>query len=195
MTGSEFKNVLARIKTGEAAGRRNYRAQLVVEILTGVAPERFKSAAMQWGNDTEDLAATTYMLHTGNVVEKCGFFKHNKHRIGVSPDRRIKNLKGCVEIKCYEIANHIQALRNAEMPAEHKPQVQGEIWATDSDFCDFVSFAPELPENAQLFIQRIYRDDPYIRMLEAELIEFEKEVMEEVQFVKSYNPAKELILA
>lgn len=186
-TGSRFKDVLSKIRTGEAAARRNYRAELVVEILTGAPVERYRNKAMEWGNDTEELAATEYMLRTGNVAEVCGFFCHNVHPLGISPDRKLKSLKGCVEIKCYEIANHIQALRTGRMPAEHKPQVQGEIWATGSEFCDFVSFAPELPPNAQLFIERIHREDTYINMLEAELVEFIAEVQEEVEFVKNYK--------
>lgn len=188
-TGSEFKSILAKNKGNtEASARRNYRAQLVIERLTGQEVERYKSKAMEWGNDTEDLAALTYSLRTGNKVRKCGFFKHKKYQTGVSPDRILLDFNGCVEIKCYEIANHIQALRNNAMPKEHYPQVQGEILFTDSDFCDFVSFAPELPPNAQLFIQRIYRDDAFIKdILMPELLKFLEEVKEECEFVKNYG--------
>ena len=35
-TASRFSDVLATIKSGEAASRRNYKAQLVCERLTGV---------------------------------------------------------------------------------------------------------------------------------------------------------------
>ncbi|HMT18535.1 MAG TPA: YqaJ viral recombinase family protein [Candidatus Saccharibacteria bacterium] len=188
-TGSEFKNVLAKNKGNtEASTRRNYRAQLVIERLTGQEVERYKSKAMEWGNDTEDLAALTYSLRTGNKVRKCGFFKHKKIDAGVSPDRIIIDKNGCVEIKCYEIANHIQALRNNAMPKEHYPQVQAEILFTDSDFCDFVSYAPELPPNAQIFIQRIERDDDFINnILLPELNKFISEVNEECEFVKNYG--------
>ena len=151
ITGSRFKDVLTKIRYGEAAARRNYRAEIVVERLTGQAIERYRSKAMEWGNETEELAATAYMLQTGNVVETCGFFKHDEHEIGSSPDRRIIKQNGGVEIKCYEVANHIAALKSGHMPPEHKAQVQGEIWLPTWDFVDFVSFVPELPPNAQLF--------------------------------------------
>lgn len=188
ITGSRFKDVLSKNKgKSESSARRNYRAEMVVQRLTGQEVERYKSRAMQWGNDMEALAATSYSLITGNMTETCGLFKHNKYAIGVSPDRRIKGQKGCVEIKCYELANHIAALRSGHMPPEHKAQVQGEMWFTASDFCDFVSYAPELPPNAQMFIERIYRDDDYIAMLEQELLLFDTEVNEEVEFIKNYN--------
>jgi hypothetical protein len=77
-TASRFKDILTTLKSGgESAGRRNYRAQLVVERITGQQAERFKTSAMDWGTETEDLAITSYMLQTGNVVEKAGFFKHS----------------------------------------------------------------------------------------------------------------------
>ncbi len=188
ITGSRFKDVLAKNKgKAESSARRNYRAELVVQRLTGKEVERYRSKAMEWGNEIEDLAATTYALMTGNLVEKCGIYRHLQHPLGVSPDRRIKGQKGCVEIKCYELANHIAALRSGHMPVEHKPQVQAEIWFTGSEFCDFVSYAPELPPNAQMFIERIYRDDTYIASMEDELIRFNNEVEEEIEFVKQFS--------
>lgn len=196
ITGSRFKDVMTKNKgLTEAAARRNYRAELVVERLTQQQVERYRSKAMDWGNTTEELAATTYMLATGNDLERCGFYKHTIYEFGVSPDRKLVDLNGCVEIKCYEVANHIQTLRNGHMPPEHKAQVQSEIWFTDTDFCDFVSFVPELPKNAQLFIERIYRDDAYIQNMEQELIQFQTEVQEEVEFVKNYKrqEVKELV--
>lgn len=201
VTGSEFKSVLAKTKAGlskikagqpitekeEAAARRNYRAELVVQRLTGQVVERYRTRSMGWGNETEDLAALAYSLKTGNMVEKCGIFVHKERQIGVSPDRRIIGQKGGLEIKCYELANHILCLRTNHMPPEHRAQVMGEIWAGDWDFVDFVSFAPELPGNAQLFTERIYRDDLKIKELSDELEIFEKEVDDEVKFIANYG--------
>ena len=52
-TASRFKDVMLTIKSGEAAGRKNYRAELVAERLTGVRDEGYTTAAMQWGIDNE----------------------------------------------------------------------------------------------------------------------------------------------
>ena len=53
--------MLAKVKSGgEAAGRKNYRAQLVVERLTG----------------QRDLARLAYTLETKNFVEEVGFIEH-----------------------------------------------------------------------------------------------------------------------
>ena len=58
------------------------------------------------------------------------------------------------------------------MPAEHIPQVQGLMWITDRMWWDFVSYSPTLPENLQLYIHRVYRDEKYIRDLEFKMIVF-----------------------
>ena len=60
VTASRFKDVLAKIKVGEAAVRRNYKAQIVVERLTGVAQETYTNAAMQYGIETKPKTKPTY---------------------------------------------------------------------------------------------------------------------------------------
>lgn len=186
-TASNFKNILAVLKSGgEAAARRNYRAQLVVERLTGAQAERFKSEFMDWGTETEDLARLAYTLRTGNVVDEVGFIEHSFLMAGASPDGLIGG-DGTTEIKCYNTANHIQALRDNAMPSEHIPQVQGQLWISERKWCDFVSFEPTLPENAQLFVQRIYRDDDYIQNLKVAVALFLDEVTEEEAFIRQYK--------
>ena len=44
---------LTRRRTGQASGRRNYRARLVVERLTGKPLQSFQSAAMRQGTERE----------------------------------------------------------------------------------------------------------------------------------------------
>ena len=96
-------------------------------------------------------------------------------------------MDGCLEIKCRLTANHIETLKLGDMPPEHMAQVQGQLLMTGRMWCDFVSFDPTLPENAQLFIERIERDDEYIARLEVEVALFLDEVVEEVEFLKTYK--------
>lgn len=189
-TSSDFKNILGRTQAGkENAARRNYRAQLVVERLTGRTPERFVTKEMEWGTETEELARTEYMLRTGNDVEEISLVMHKTLMAGASPDGKVKEGRriGGLEIKCFNTANHIEALRTGEMPKLHIPQVQGQMWLTGWRWVDFVSFDPDLPENAQFFLQRIYRDPAYIKNLIKEVRQFLKEVDEEVKFVSNYK--------
>lgn len=191
-TASHFKDITAITKSGQpAAARKNYRAQLMVERLTGQQAERFTTGAMEWGQETEELATTMYMLRTGNVVEKVGFARHPFLMAGASPDGQATDKKlgqvGGIEIKCYNTANHVLALRSGHMPVEHTAQVQGQNWIWKFPWVDFISFEPTLPENAQLFIERIYRDEAYIEKLEVDVALFLDEVDEDVEFVKNYG--------
>jgi hypothetical protein len=70
-------------------------------------------------------------------------------------------------------------------------QVQGQMWITGRKWCDFVSFDPRLPENANIFITRVQRDEAYIRELEALVKAFLIEVDEEVLFVQNYGKQQE----
>jgi putative phage-type endonuclease len=186
-TASRFNDIIAKTRSGYASTRMNYRAELVIERLTGQRIDMYQNAAMLWGTETEPLARTTYMLTTGNFVTECGFFAHNEIAAGASPDGLVED-EGTIEIKSPNPATHIETLRLGSIPARYVPQVQGQLWITGRQWCDFISFDPRLPENAQLFIQRIERDDNYIASLEQEVIKFLAEVDEEVSFVQEYQP-------
>lgn len=193
-TASRFKDILAKIGKGEAMARRNYRAQLVVERLTGKTPDRFVSAAMVWGQQTEDLAALMYSFKTKNPVDKVGFIESVTLQAGASPDGLIGE-EGTLEIKCFNTANHIETLRTGMMPSVHIPQVQGQLWLSARRWCDFVSFDPDMPDNAQIFIQRIERDEGYIKALEAEVTTFLKEVDAEVEFLVGYKTPGAMVVS
>lgn len=177
-TASCFKEVLAKIKTGEAAGRRNYRIRLVTERLTGVPVASYQNTAMQWGKDNEPAARMAYEAHTGKLVEEVGFIKHPRVAwCGMSPDGLI-NEDGGVEIKCpYESTIHVNTL-DSGMPSEHIAQIQGALWVTGRKWWDFVSFDPRMPGKLKLYVQRIERDDEYIKNLQIEVIKFLTEVEE-----------------
>ena len=193
-TASRFYDIIAGTKNGYAATRKNYRAELVIERLSGQHIDTYQNAAMHWGVETEPLARTMYMLKTGNIASECGFYAHNELMAGASPDGLVGD-DGSIEIKSPNPATHIETLMLGSIPNKYVAQVQGQLWMTGRKWCDFISFDPRLPENAQIFIQRIERDSDYIRMLEAEVREFLAEVAEEVKFVQNYkmSEAKEAV--
>lgn len=179
-TASSFKKILAKIKTGEAAERRNYRAQLVGERLTHKKADSFTNEAMKWGTENEPFARIAYIAMTGVNVNEVGFVSHDRLEAGCSPDGLIDD-DGLIEIKCPTLGTHIDTLKAQAMPAEHKPQVQGQMWITGRKWCDFVSYHPDMPDRLQLFVTRIKRDDEYINMLEREVESFLMEVEQEVE--------------
>jgi putative phage-type endonuclease len=174
-TASRAKDILAVIKSGEAASRRNYKAQLVAERLTGTVAESYKNTEMQWGTDTEPLARMAYESKTGRMVMETGFTKHATIPfVGASLDGSI-DADGGIEIKCPNTATHIDTLLKG-MDAGHAPQIQFQMWVSGRQWIDFVSFDPRMPERLQLYVQRVSRDDAFIANLAAETIRFLGEV-------------------
>jgi putative phage-type endonuclease len=186
-TASNFNAIIARgAKEAFLAGRKNYRAQLVIERMTGKTPDRFSNDAMMWGRDTEALARLMYTLRTGRPVQQVGFIQHPEIMAGASPDGYLPE-DGRLEIKCPNTATHIETLKAKEMPPEYKAQVQGQLWITAGEWSDFMSFDPDMPERSQIFIQRIERDEPFIEMLRNEVGEFLLEVDGEIKFLEGYE--------
>jgi hypothetical protein len=173
-TASRFADVLATIRSGEAATRRNYRAEVVCERLTGVPAEHFQSAEMRFGTEQEPYARIAYESTTGNMVSQCGFLKHPQLAAGASPDGLIGS-DGGLEIKVPNTATHLDALLKG-MDRGHLPQIQGGLWITGRRWWDFVSYDPRMPERFQLYVQRVERDQAYIDNLEREVRKFLAEV-------------------
>ena len=182
VTASRIADVLATIKSGEAAARANYRAELVAERLTGKRQESYSNAAMQWGTETEPLARVWYESEAGVVVSETGFVEHPTIAMsGASPDGLVAET-GLVEIKCPNTQTHIETMLAKRLPPRYKPQIHWQMACTGREWCDFVSFDPRLPEQTQIFIKRVERDEKYIKeTLEPEVIRFLEEVEKTVE--------------
>lgn len=162
VTGSKASCVLAVIKSGEAAERRNYRAQLVVERLTGLPQgDDFVNDAMEWGIQQEANAFAAYEALSGSLVRRTGFLSATDQMVGCSLDGDIDNFKGILELKCPKSATHLEYLKLPieTVPTRHVPQMAHNLWVSGAEWCDFVSYDPRFPPELQMFCRRYYRDD------------------------------------
>ena len=177
VTASRVADVLSKGKSGESASRKNYRTELVVQRLTGVPGESFTNAAMEWGTKTEPLARIAYEAEMGVFVNQESFVEHPTiANFGCSPDGVIGD--GLIEIKCGNSSTHIDWMLDGKPPAKYIPQMQCQMAVTGRQWCDFVSFDPRLPDDLQLFVVRLERDQEYIEAMEAEVQKFLSEVDE-----------------
>jgi len=177
VTASRVADVLAKIKSGESASRKNYKMELVVQRLTGKAGESFTNAAMEWGTEQEPFARMAYEAHTGTFVKEEGFVDHPTiEGFGCSPDGIVG--EGLIEIKCPNTANHIETILENKAPSKYIPQMQCQMACTGAKWCDFVSFDPRVPEDLQLFVVRVERDQEYIDLMEVEVKQFLSEVLD-----------------
>ena len=175
VTASRVADVMSKVKTGESAGRKNYKMDLVVERLTNNPTNSFSSPAMQWGTETEPLARMAYEAFTGVFVDQVAFCNHPTIKnFGCSPDGVIRD--GLIEIKCPNTTTHVDYLMAGIPPAKYVPQMQTQMACTGAKWCDFVSFDPRLPPELQLFVVRLDRDEAYIHEIEEEVKQFLDEV-------------------
>ena len=162
ITASRMKDVLSNGRGGNPSKTaESYMIELIAERLTGESKPFFENDAMRWGTETEPQARAMYELETGNDVEEVAFIIHNEF-IGVSPDGLI-GADGMLEIKAPTTTTQIKRALTGSYHSEYKAQVQSQMWVAEREWCDFLSFEPRLEGGASFLIERVYRDDDYIR--------------------------------
>lgn len=176
VTASRIADLMAKTKSGVAASRGNYQAELIAERLTGTFEEGFKSAAMERGNEVEADARVAYEFFKNVTVQETGFVDHPTIQMsGASPDGLIGD-EGLFECKCPNTKTHIDTLLGKNIKGNYFKQMQWQMACTGRQWCDFVSYDPRMPEHLQLFVERVERDDKFISEIEAEVIGFLAEI-------------------
>ena len=187
LTGSVADAVTATLKSGgEPAARRDLRIQLAVERLTS-RPEMdgFINAAMQRGIDLEPVARGAYEAATGNMVRSTGFLQHDELMVGCSLDGDVDAFQGIVEIKCPKSATHLGYVKAGKLPTDYVAQVTHNLWVSNAAWCDFVSFDDRLPEDLQLLIVRVSKDELNVDAYAAAAQKFLEEVDAEVRAINA----------
>jgi predicted phage-related endonuclease len=131
---------------------------------------------MQHGTDTEPLARAAYEALQDVLVDEVGFVPHPSIIMaGASPDGLVGD-DGLLEIKCPNTATHIETLLSQSVPGKYNTQMQFQMACTGRQWCDFVSFDNRLPEELQLFVKRVPRDNEFIKQMEDEVVKFLNEL-------------------
>jgi len=182
VTASRISDVIAKTKTGVPTSRQNYLIQLVSERLTGKKGDSFVNQAMLDGIEREGAARELYERTRGVSVTEVGFFDHPVIKnSGASPDGAVNaeedgKYAGLIEVKSPIESTHTNTLISKSVPSKYIPQMQWQLACTGAKWVDFVSYNPNFPEELQLFVARVDRDDTYIGELEAEVVKFLDEV-------------------
>jgi hypothetical protein len=170
-TASEFSTVLAKGRGGgESLTRRKYLLTLAAQLLTGDIVQAWEgNEHTERGKAMEDEARQFYAFQRDADPALVGFMRRG--RAGCSPDSLIGE-NGLLEIKTKLPHLHLDVLDKGELPSEHVAQVQGQLWISGRDWCDFVSYWPKLP----VFIKRVPRDELYIASLAQAVADFNGEL-------------------
>lgn len=186
LTSGSANEMMASVKSGEAAGRRNLRVRLMLERLTNRSHERgFKSQAMEDGIEREADAVAKYEEITGRLVHPVGFISCDEILCGCSPDGLI-GADGGVSIKCPQPSTHLDYLRSGVVPLEYARQNMHELWITGRQWIDFFSYNPDFTDlGLDYKLVRVERDKVAIKDYESKALAFLAEVEREVNAVRT----------
>jgi len=171
-TASAFDRILT--PTGKASTQAEaYSNELLAEYLTS-QPRGYEEGAgfqgnahTERGHQLEAEARAFAELERGYKVETVGFVTTDEGLIGCSPDGLVGD-EGLLEIKCPAPWTHVEYLLGAKVPTKYYPQVQGQMYVAERQWCDFISYHPLLPP----VLLRVERDEEYIAKLTTALTDF-----------------------
>ncbi len=172
ITASRVKDVLTKGRgTSPSKTSESYMMELIAEILTGNSKPFFENDAMRWGTETEPQARAMYAVNNDFVdVKEVAFVEHNE-QVGISPDGLVGD-DGLLEIKCPNTTTQLKRALSDDYSADYKAQIQMQLWVTEREWCDFLSFDPRLECSAGYLQQRVMRDEEYIEEMKVKVYAF-----------------------
>lgn len=190
VTASRLADVMAKTKSGYAASRQNYMAELICQRLTGKPEEGFTNAAMMRGTELEPVAREMYALNEFDaVISEVGLIDHPTIAgFAASPDGLV-NDDGLIEIKCPNTWTHLQTLKTGVPKRQYLLQMHAQMMCTGRKWCDFVSFDDRLPPELAYFKTRINFDEVLAEEIEQEVVKFLTELETEIQNITHQESA------
>jgi putative phage-type endonuclease len=178
--GSRISDLLTEGRGGaESLTKRKYKNELIRERLTGRKLDTYKTPAMQRGIDLEPMARAWYEVKYNTFVDQVAIVLHPSIDGGqCSPDGVVEATNSLIEIKIPNPENHLDnILTGGKQLEQYYDQVQWQLACMpEKEFCDLVSYDPEMPDHLQGFVKRIYRDDEYINNMQNAVIAFLSEI-------------------
>ena len=178
--GSRMADLLTEGRGGaESLTRRKYKNELIRERLTGKKIDSYKTPAMQRGIDLEPMARAWYEVNKNVFVDQVAIVLHPTIIGGqCSPDGIVDATNSLIEIKIPNPENHLDnILTDGKQLEQYYDQVMWQLACMpEKEYCDLVSYDPDMPDHLQGFVKRIYRDDEYIKNMEDKVSLFLQEI-------------------
>jgi len=184
VTASKFADIITPTgKPTTGAKRTTYLNTLLSEWMIGQPAQTFQSEWMIRGTELEPEARDLYSMLKDETVEQVGMvYKDDKKLVACSPDGLV-NDSGLWENKAPAPHTHVGYLLKSILPTQYIPQVQGQMWVCDRDWCDFQSYCPGMPP----LIIRVNRDTKFIKLLSDEIECFVDEMLEKRMKLESFK--------
>lgn len=165
-----------------------YMTQIVAERITGRPQDEIQSKYLDHGNEHEPTARQLYQWHMAASLElkQVGFVDHPALEFcGGSPDCLVGD-DGLLELKCpYNVHKHLEHIESdGTNDRDYIWQMQGNLWVTGRQWCDFGSFHPFVPEPLQFHVVRYYRDEDVIEEIEERVTRALEQVAIRVKYIQ-----------
>lgn len=161
-------------KAGDpTAASDKYAGDVAIERISGKPyGEPPRAWVLERGHIMEAAARVVYETRFGLIAQESGIVKTDDDWFGYSTDGLVDD-DGLIEIKCPVDSNKIMAMFNTGDTSEYDHQIQGGMWITGRQWCDFLMYVPDLETvGNDLYVKRIYRDEQFIEKLETDLMKF-----------------------
>ena len=170
-SASKFNNIIT--STGlKSKQRKKYMYTLAGERLLGHKEDTYQSRDMLIGIEREKQAREMYNFITDNQTEEVGLCYRDEEKLySCSPDF-LSGGDGAGEIKSPKLSTYVEYILRGRTPTVYYPQVQGQLFITGREWCDFIVFYPGM----ELFIYREYPNIEFHKKLEDMLNEFCEEL-------------------
>jgi exodeoxyribonuclease (lambda-induced) len=147
--------------------------------------DTFQTYAMKRGTEMEGFARMRYESLYGVMVDETGIILTDDRLFGYSTDGFV-GTKGMIEVKTPQNSNKIvQMIRTGDV-SEYIHQIQGGMWISGREWCDFIMYIPPLKGvNNDLYVKRIKRDDDFIDDMVTGLLKFNKRVEDAVKLLSA----------
>lgn len=137
--------------------------------------------AIEWGLEYEGPAMAAYEAETFTVIHSPQqFHRIEEMMVGGTPDGLVGD-DGIVEIKCPNSDNHLLNITQGAQVEDYIHQVQCYLWITGRQWCDFISYDPRFPEDLQLHVRRVERQEDTIEQIRERAAEMEEIISDMVR--------------
>lgn len=146
---------------------QHYAYHLLAERILGRTVDSYTSPWMERGMELEDDAVRWYEFEYDRDTRPIGFISTDDGKIGCSPDRLVGD-DGLIELKCPAPATMVEYLLTGAIEKRYRPQIQGQLYISERQWCDVIAWHPELPRT----VIRVERNEEFIEFLAGQLTDF-----------------------
>ena len=183
LTASKYSTLMSGKST---KGYNDLIHDISCEIISGKMEETYSNDDMQRGTELEGDARKLYEELFDKDVSQIGLCIPDEDNefhnwIGISPDGICE--EGLLEIKCPKAKTHWNYIQKGIMVTTYRWQVQGQLYVTGAEWCDFMSYHPDLKP----FIIRVYPDEQMHNELETRIRETIVLIKNQIENYNKYN--------